>query len=253
LKILVTFALDNEFAHWRRLRTFVRVAGMLYPAFDTRIGEAQLRVALTGAGAVPARRVTSQAMSFEPAACVFSGLAGALKPPFHRGQILAAARVFEELENRFHQADADLLKAAEAAGATCVGVFVTTSGVVLTAAEKRRLGRLGDAVDMESWWNMKEAASRCVPAVAIRAISDSADEDMPLDFNRIFDARGNVQVARVIGSLARAPHRLPALLRLGYQSQRAARALARFLDAYVQALAAAGSSSDAELVEVAAR
>jgi hypothetical protein len=80
------------------------------------------------------------------------------------------------------------------------------------------------------------AGERSVRTVVIRAVSDAAGADLPLEFDRIFDERGSVSLPKVIGQLGRKPHRIAGLLRLANDSKRAARALAAFLDAYIQAL-----------------
>jgi len=80
---------------------------------------------------------------------------------------------------------------------------------------------------------LTEAAKRQIPAAAIRAISDAADEGLPMDLSGVLDHEGKVKASKVARSLARGPHKLPALLRLGRNTRRAATNLAEFLDAYV--------------------
>ena len=59
---------------------------------------------------------------------------------------------------------------------------------------------------------------------------------MPLDFNALADANGNVDKKRVIAATLTHPWKIPALIRLGARSSLAAKNLAAFLDAYLQAL-----------------
>jgi adenosylhomocysteine nucleosidase len=105
--------------------------------------------------------------------------------------------------------------------------------VVSTAVEKEALGASGDAVDMESVYIFAAASQREIPAVAIRAVSDGVESDLPLDFDRTFNERGAVSVPRVLRQIAARPHRIGGLLRLAHESGRAAAALAAFLDVYV--------------------
>lgn len=237
MKVLVTFALESEFAPWRASRPFDGIRGLPYPAYDATIGEAHIRVALTGVGREAALRVVPQALdSFAPDACVFSGLAGALKPVLGIGEILVANAIVDEQGSRIFRSNPELFDAA--IGATPVALFLMTNHLISTAFEKRQLSGKGDAVDMEGWVGMLEAEKRGIPAIVIRTISDSAGEDLPLDFSRAFDERGGIKLSRVISGLVRAPGRLPALVRLGQSSRRAAKGLADFLDGYVQAIAA---------------
>ena len=89
---------------------------------------------------------------------------------------------------------------------------------------------------MESFDILVEAKAWGARAVAIRAISDSVMDDLPLDFSKTLTKLGEVSVSRVVSAVARQPNRLPSLVRFGRQSRRAATALADFLDRYVNAL-----------------
>jgi predicted trehalose synthase len=72
--------------------------------------------------------------------------------------------------------------------------------------------------------------------VAIRAVSDGVGEDLPVDFNRVLTKQGDVSIPRILGEVLRSPQSLPALVRFGQQSRRAADALAKFLDNYLRIL-----------------
>ncbi len=250
LNILVTFALDAEFAPWRQLRGFRKMAGDSFPAYGTRIGDADVRVALSGVGSENARRVLRQALAISPDVCILSGFAGSLKPAYRLGDILAAMALRDVRGERLLRCDASLLRAAGALGAKPAPVLLTTDQVILTSESKREFSSVADAADMESFACMVETAVRNIPTLALRAISDGVDEDLPLDFNSVLDERGRIHSWRLAGQMARAPQRLPALLRLGRQSRRAAQSLAHFLDSYVQRLSAEVKTFEAA-VEVA--
>lgn len=236
MKILIIFALEAEFAPWRRLRGFQPIAGATHPTYHARIGDADVRVVLTGVGPVHAQGALATAFDPLPDVCISSGLAGSLRPEYRRGEILAARETLEASSHRTIASDAGLLDVAIALGARPVEVFCTSDCVVLTGEGKRRMGRIGDVVEMESFCVLAQASEQGVRAVAIRAISDAVDEELPFDFSSSLDSRGGIQYLRVASCVARAPHRLPALLRLGWRSRRAATLLARFLDLYVESL-----------------
>jgi len=92
------------------------------------------------------------------------------------------------------------------------------------------LGETGAAaVDMESAALSKKAAEWGVPFYAIRAVSDRAEEDMPLDFNTYRDAAGRFSRARIaLAALARPFTTIPALLRLDRNCRIAADSLGDF-------------------------
>ncbi|HEY2108646.1 MAG TPA: hypothetical protein VGH17_02025 [Candidatus Acidoferrales bacterium] len=234
MKILVTFALENEFAPWRRMRNFKRVATDQWDhSYREQVGEAYVRVFLTGAGRFAAQRAAAIAFEELPDICIVSGLSGALRQEHSLAKPLAARNITDAHGAKVHSSHPDLLAAAAAAGSKLVDRFLTADHVVANAEEKRKLGSHADAVDMESFWVLSAAADRGVPAVAIRAISDTVDSDLPLDFSRVFNEQGAVSVPKVIGQLATNPSKVGGLLRLAHDSERAASNLARVLDSFV--------------------
>ena len=75
------------------------------------------------------------------------------------------------------------------------------------------------------------------PAVAVRAISDEADTRVPIDFNRVIKNNGRIGWLPALYEIAKAPQRMPELIRFGIESSRAARRLTAFLEQYVELLA----------------
>jgi adenosylhomocysteine nucleosidase len=234
VKILVTFALENEFAPWRKMRNFKRVAADQWDhSYREQIGEATVRVFLTGAGRFAAQRAAGIAFEERPDICIVSGLSGALRPEHSLAGTLVARNVTGSNGAKSHSGHPDLLATAAAAGAKLVDRFLTSDHVVADSEEKRRLGSHADAVDMESFWVLNAAADRCVPGIAIRAVSDTVDSNLPLDFGRVFNEQGAVSIPKVIGQLAKHPSKVGGLLRLANDSERAAANLARVLDSFV--------------------
>ena len=97
---------------------------------------------------------------------------------------------------------------------------------------------------------MAEARRYRVPAVAIRAISDGVDENLPLDFNRTIDEDGEFAWLPALSQLVSSPSRLPRLVRFGFETSKSARNLAHFLDRYLKCLITQASSQNSERVEV---
>jgi adenosylhomocysteine nucleosidase len=246
LKILVTFALETEFAPWRALRKFRRAAWGAAQAHFTEIGGAEVGVVLTGVGSRQASSAVSKIFWGDPDGmqfCISSGLAGALKAEYRVAQVLAAQTVVARTavaESVPADAHAQMLESTPAlisfaaeSGATVVNRFYSAGRAITTAQEKRHLGESADAVEMESFQVLLKARADGIPAVAIRAISDAVDEDLPLDFNEVFTERGEVSISRVLGQVAMRPQSLPGLVRLGRRSKQAAESLAEFLDRYI--------------------
>jgi adenosylhomocysteine nucleosidase len=244
MRIVVTFAMASEFAPWRSMRGFQRKTLASAETFVASVSGAEVTAVVTGIGrdragnaaAAVLRNVASQVH-----ACISTGLAGALRPEWKIGDVVVARKVFANLKNRANamgdrNCSSELIAAAEALGAKTVGSFLTSDQAVSKAELKRELAARADVVEMESFDVVTTANTYGIPAVAIRAISDAADEDLPLDMNRIF-ANGQVSTARVLGEVARHPGAIPGLVRLGQNSKKAAETLAAFLDSYVKRLA----------------
>jgi len=245
MKILVTFALENEFAPWRAMHQFRAGKWDDADVYRAQIGAAEVGVILTGAGPKQAHLEAAKILGSDPDSinlCVSSGLAGALKPEYQVGHVLAARSIRTEAEmtdpsSNPQASSAPLLSFAAECGATVVGQFYSAERVVGRAEEKRHLGEHSDAVEMESFEILLEAAAYGIPAIAIRAISDGVDDDLPLDMNRIFTDEGQVSIPRVLGQVVLHPRSVPDLVRLGQNSKVATESLAKFLDKYIAAVA----------------
>jgi len=247
MKILVTFAVQTEFAPWRRFRGFRRVGSAPRLAiYETQAGQNIVQVALTGMGPENARRAMCAVLEGAPDVCISAGLAGALKPVHRPGEVLAARQVGDVRGSRLVESSTPLLAVASECGAKIVDLFLTSDKIVATSAEKRRLGRFADAVEMESETVLSAALSRGIPGVAIRAVGDEVSDDLPYSFERASDAQGRIRLARVFAQVARRPHRLPGLLRLGRQCRATSTRLAQFLDVYVGMLAPQTKSQEME-------
>ena len=266
MNVLVTFALDPEFAPWRALRAFRRVPGVAAarptaPAiFESEIDDSVLRVALTGIGAAPAERAMETLLREPPDVCISSGLAGGLRPQHRPGQVLVARAVRQVMScsggfsppSSPHNSDPALVEAAVRTGAKAVSSFLTTEQIVWTTDGKSALAPLADALEMEGYSILSRALAAGIPAIAIRAIGDPVETDMPLDFNRVVDERtGKLQPMRILRQVAGRPHRVPSFVRFGIESRRAASRLAAFLDRYVTDLIV-GSQRTELVAEVAA-
>jgi adenosylhomocysteine nucleosidase len=253
VKILVTFAIENEFAPWRDRRGFQAMppaeGEIAAPeTYSAEISGAHVRVVLTGAGPKPAASAIFRAMQAGPDAtdfCISSGLAGGLRPEYRLAQVLAARAVESGTPvagvNETIESSEALISFAAECGATPAEKFHTAGRVIGRAAEKKHLGEKADAVEMESFVILSEAQRRGVPAIAIRAISDLADEDLPFDMTGIFTEEGRISMPLVLAQVAKHPQSISAVMKLGQNAKAAATQLATFLDCFVARLAAAGA------------
>ena len=103
--------------------------------------------------------------------------------------------------------------------------------VVVTVAEKRELHKAtgAAAVDMEAAMVEEKAAQWNVPFRCIRVVSDTAQEDLPLDFNQFQDSSGRFSLGRIAMHAVLRPFSvLPALLRLNKNCRNAGKQLGVF-------------------------
>ncbi len=201
-------------------------------------------VILTGMGPANARRATEIVLSAEHDACISSGFGGGLKPEYAIADVLVAAAVGQFGTPNTIRSDAALVENALRTNCAVEAKrFVSVDRVAGTPEEKRELAEYGDAVEMESYAVLAVAAQHKVPAVAIRAISDRFDQKLPIDFSGTIDECGHVLKGKLARKIASDPSKIPALIRLGKQSQAAAGRLAEFLESYIERLAAPESDS----------
>lgn len=175
---------------------------------------------ITGMGRKNASTHFSEALTrLSPERVVTCGFAGALNPEFRIGDVL-----FDE------DFDMGLGKGLLAAGAV-PATFHCSVRVAVTAAEKSALWREtgADAVEMESSVIRSLCRSRGIPSATIRAISDTAAQDMPLDFNALMTAEQKISIPKLALSLLKSPGSVPKLMELQRNTRTAAKRLAEVL------------------------
>jgi adenosylhomocysteine nucleosidase len=164
----------------------------------------------------PGPALAGKALETNPAvdAVISIGFCGALDPALRIGDIVVSGE----------------LKGVRASFIR--GDVLSLDRVAVTAEEKRKLRDSTGAavVEMESAAVAKKAREWGVPFRCVRVVSDTAGEDMPLDFNRYRDADGRFQRLRIAGAaLARPFTALPGLVRLDRNCRHAAEQLGEFL------------------------
>lgn len=185
----------------------VLTAGGLVAHTGSLFGK-QVVVCKSGVGKVFAAMTTQWLIhEFNPAAIIFTGVAGALNPSYEVGDIVLAKDCVQYdmdarglgfpignipyTEYRFFNADERLLKAAVVAdlehrihvGRILTGDrFITHDEAAYLQNIRQELG--GDAVEMEGAAVAHVCSVHRVPFLLIRTISDKANADSPVDFPR---------------------------------------------------------------------
>jgi nucleoside phosphorylase len=180
----------------------------------------RVKIVLTGMGEANAKTAVEAELRAEKPGLVLScGFAGGLRPGLETGTVLFSA-----------EGDAGLESALKSAGAQN-GRFYCATSVATTALQKRGLREStgADAVEMESRSISAICRVQNVRCATVRVILDTSEEDLPLDFNQLMNARQQMDHGKLALALTRSPGKLGALLRLQKQSRAAAEALAAVL------------------------
>lgn len=184
-------------------------------------------VLVTGMG----RRNTStrfeqELRRFQPDRVITCGFAGALDPALKIGDL-----VFDT------DFDSGMSDALLSAGATPAKFYCSTR-VAVSAAEKQELRRSTgcDVVEMESSVIRTMCRDRGIPSTTLRVISDTANEDLPLDFNALMTADQKISMARLTLALLKSPGSIPRLMELQRNTRFAAKRLADALDRLLDSL-----------------
>jgi hypothetical protein len=220
MKILVTCAVQSEIG-----------AGLGAPDFS-----GDIFIVRTGIGMRRPQDELKKALAGPTDICISSGLAGSLREQYPIGSIVVARGIKSDSKETIVSCDGTLVDAAVRCGATLVDFFFTSTGIANSEAERSHLVRSAEAIDMESFHILTEAQRSAVPAVAIRAISDTPERKLPIDFSRTVTSCGDVAWPRMIGELIKNPLKIPAFVRFGLDTSAAIRNLTTFLDRYVKFL-----------------
>ena len=179
-----------------------------------------VKVTLVGIGARNAERAIRAALTEKwPRLVLTCGFAGGLRSDLAMGTVVFSADPETGLE------PALLLAGAKPARFHCA------ERVVATAEEKRTLREStgADAAEMESQTIRDVCLEQKIPSATVRVILDTAQEDLPLDFNQLMTPRQKISYGKLALALARSPGKVGALLRMQKQAQAAAGKLAEVL------------------------
>ncbi len=215
--VAITFARPEESHHFlRRLarrKTENRAGLRIHTGW---IGAVRVRVAHTGIGTDSARPAVEALLSTGPVwMLIAAGFCGALDPRLAVGDV-----VIEEIPTQKPRIHTQPMPAE-------------------TVEEKARLSRETGAqvVDMETAAIAAACAENNLPLLAIRAVSDTASEPLPVPFAKWFDLRRQrARPLTLLAFLASHPSRIAPFVNLVRRLPRVATALALSVEAAVRAV-----------------
>ena len=180
-----------------------------------------LQAWVTGMGRKNAAESLREAVAaVEPERVLTCGFAGGLNPALTLGTVL-----FD------HDFDAGVAEALTELGAL-PAKFHCSKRVAITAAEKRALWEStgADGVEMESSVIRNLCREWKIPSATIRVISDTAHDDLPLDFNALMTSDDRIHYGKLALAILASPRKVSQLIAFQRQTMTAARELGRVLN-----------------------
>jgi adenosylhomocysteine nucleosidase len=227
--ILICFALKEEAAPFRKIAAGKSGITILLTGIGRQNAEKSVREFLNSCRSrgdetqIKNQSETPHVVSYEPDLVLTCGFAGGLNPELKLGEV-----VFELARPAANDQKpvADLV----AAGAK-PAKFFCADRIATTVAEKKKLrDETGaDAVEMESAAIHAVCRERGIPCATVRVISDTAAEDLPLDFNALAKPDKNLDYGKLFLAIAKSPGKIGALTQLQKKTKFAAEQLAEVL------------------------
>ena len=179
-----------------------------------------VRVACAGGVAARAAALARAFIAEGASGLISIGIAGGLDPSLRPGDIIIGSGV--ETEEGVIDCDpswCDRLLAAFPGARS--GLVFGSAVAAATVAHKRALFQRRGAlvVDMESGAVATAAAAAGLPFACLRVVSDPAGRALPLSALAGLGPEGDTRPLAVMAALARRPHDLPGLIRVGLDSK----------------------------------
>jgi adenosylhomocysteine nucleosidase len=197
-------------------------------------------VMITGHGQKAARKGALALIEGHcPRWVISAGFAGGLQPQIERGDIVMADSVAGEHGQRL-AIDLRMPESEESSSPRVhVGRLLTVDHIIKSADEKRLLGQqhAALAVDMETLAVAQVCRNEKQRFLAIRAITDAVDDELPADVERLLNRPTMARkIGSAAGSLLRRPSAAKDLWKLRESAIVAADRLAKFLDGIIRQL-----------------
>jgi purine-nucleoside phosphorylase len=204
MSTLICFALKEEAAPFRKITA----------------GKSGISILLTGIGRQNAEKSVREFLAAKsPKLVLTCGFAGGLNPDLKLGDV-----IFEIPQPSTFNLQLSTCGAKPAK-------FSCADRIAITVAEKKKLrDETGaDAVEMESAAIHEICREQKIPCATVRVISDTANEDLPLDFNALSKPDKNLDFGKLFLAIAKSPGKIPALMQLQKKTKFTAEKLAEVL------------------------
>lgn len=246
VEIGIVFAIETESGGTEDiLQSPISIQGSGFTAVRGALAGRVVVVVRSGVGRKRAARATEALLAgHRPRLVISAGFAGALDRKLRRADVVLADEVIASDGQAValpHAVDLSRLPAPERIH---VGRVLTVDRIVRLPKEKESLGREHQAlaVDMESLAVVEVCRARQVPALVVRAISDTVDERIPADVERLLNQKSSAgRWGAAIGAALNRPGSVKDMLQLKENALLATDRLAKVLAAVVAQLVPAAS------------
>ena len=175
-----------------------------------------------------------------PDLLISAGFCGGIEPEREAGDVVVAKKIlitnesgFEEIPLLLSSIGRAFVARKDAPGERVFGGTFVTATVITS---KERLAKMmsgaypNPVVEMESAAIALVAAENGIPLLAIRAVSDTAAEELEFTLDEFCDAdMRRIRLYKVLLTVLRKPRIIPQLVRLGFSSRTAAKSLTAVL------------------------
>ena len=199
------------------------------------------KILVTGIGRQNAEKSVREFLATNsPKLVLTCGFAGGLNPDLKLGDVVfeipnrrdelheSQTKIEGEVRDSCNSSLREKLIAAGAKSAK----FFCADHIATTVVEKKKLrDETGaDAVEMESAAIHAVCREHGIPCATVRVISDTANEDLPLDFNKLSKPDKSLDFGKLAWAIIKSPGKISALMQLQKKTSFAASQLALVLE-----------------------
>jgi adenosylhomocysteine nucleosidase len=230
----------------RQLGAYRKGQAGRFPTYHFRLDGRPVTLIQSGMGTEQAAAATEQLIAAtQPRLLISAGLGGGVRAGLTTGDVVVAGQLLALRHGSI--ADAGTLangKVLHALAETfpdapfriADGTMITTCSIVNKGAARQLLANevLNPVLDMETSAVALVASRTGIPLIAVRAISDAAEEELLFSLEEITDRQLNIRIGKVLVAMAKNPRIVPQLIRLAKNSKLAGSNLALVLDKLVR-------------------
>ena len=192
------------------------------------LAEKPMLLVIAGAGAANSFAASQYlTRSFPLSGLASIGFAAGLAPGIAAAEVIRGDSVIDAATGERYECDGNLAKAR----CDRHGNLLSVNSVIRSSEQKLDLGKKWKALaaDMEAAGVARAAREAKLPFCALKAITDSAEQSLSIDFSRCQREDGDISVWAVIRQGLATPHGAAELARLAWNARRAAARLAAAL------------------------